>query len=75
MMKEAGHTNTTLYELGGFNHGQMAEPAHPLLLRFMREHPVAPGGRGKRHATRQRSSPVNHVTGFRINVLSLPGLL
>jgi hypothetical protein len=37
MMKEVGHPNTELYELEGFNHGQMAEPAHPLLLRFMRQ--------------------------------------
>jgi acetyl esterase/lipase len=37
MMKEVGHTNTELCELGGFNHGQMAEPAHPLLIRFVRQ--------------------------------------
>jgi acetyl esterase/lipase len=37
MMQEVGHPNTELYELEGFNHGQMAEPAHPLLLRFMRQ--------------------------------------
>ena len=37
MMKEAGHTNTELYELDGFNHGQMDEPAYPLLIRFMRK--------------------------------------
>jgi acetyl esterase/lipase len=37
MMKEVGHPNTELYELGGFNHGQMAEPAHPLLLRFVKK--------------------------------------
>jgi len=35
MMKEVGHTATELCELDGFNHGQMAEPAHPLLLRFI----------------------------------------
>ncbi len=35
MMQEVGHPNTELYELEGFNHGQMAEPAHPLLLRFI----------------------------------------
>ncbi len=37
MMKVAGHSNTTLYELDGFNHGQMAEPAFPLLLRFVKK--------------------------------------
>jgi hypothetical protein len=38
MMKEVGHPNTELYELGGFGHGQMAEPAHPLLLRFIKKY-------------------------------------
>lgn len=33
-MREIGHPSTQLYELDGFNHSQMAEPAHPLLLRF-----------------------------------------
>ena len=33
MMKLTGHTRTTLYELQGFNHGGMAEPAFPLLLK------------------------------------------
>ncbi len=33
MMKLAGHKRTTLYELGGFDHGGMAEPAFPLLLK------------------------------------------
>lgn len=37
MMKVAGHQNTTLHELDGYNHGQMAKPAHPLLLRFVRK--------------------------------------
>ena len=35
MMKVAGHLNTILYELDGFDHGGMAEPAFPLLLKFM----------------------------------------
>ncbi len=35
MMKETGHTRTRLFELDGFNHGQMAEPAFPLLLRLV----------------------------------------
>ncbi len=38
MMQVAGHTQTELCELDGFNHGQMAEPAHPLLLRFVAAH-------------------------------------
>lgn len=37
MMKLAGHTQTKLYELQGFDHGKMAEPAFPLLLREVAE--------------------------------------
>lgn len=37
MMKEAGHEQTELFELEGYDHGGMAEPAHPLLLKFVRE--------------------------------------
>lgn len=33
MMKLAGHKRTRLYELQGFDHGGMAEPAFPLLLK------------------------------------------
>jgi acetyl esterase/lipase len=33
MMKLAGHKRTRLYELEGYDHGGMAEPAFPLLLR------------------------------------------
>ena len=33
MMKLAGHKKTKLYELDGFDHGGMAEPAFPLLLK------------------------------------------
>jgi len=33
MMKLAGHRRTTLHELGGFDHGGMAQPAFPLLLK------------------------------------------
>jgi acetyl esterase/lipase len=33
MMKLAGHKQTVLYELEGYDHGGMAEPAFPLLLR------------------------------------------
>jgi acetyl esterase/lipase len=42
MMKEVGHPDTQLFELGGFDHGQMPEAAYPLLLRFIRKQPVAP---------------------------------
>ena len=38
MMQVVGHPDTELYELDGYNHGQMAEPAHPLLLRFIKKH-------------------------------------
>jgi len=37
MMKLVGHTETTLHEMGGFDHGKMPEPAFPLLLKFMEE--------------------------------------
>lgn len=33
MMQLAGHKGTRLYELDGFNHGNMPEPAFPLLLK------------------------------------------
>ena len=36
MMQVVEHPDTELFELDGFNHGQMAVPAHPLLLRFMK---------------------------------------
>ena len=35
MMQVVKHPDTHLYELDGFDHGQMAEPAFPLLLRFV----------------------------------------
>lgn len=37
MMKVAGHENTYLYEMDGFDHGSMPQPAHPLMLRILRE--------------------------------------
>lgn len=37
MMKVAGHKTTELFELDGYNHGQMAEPAHPLMIRFIQK--------------------------------------
>lgn len=36
MMKVSGHKKTKLYELDGYNHGGMAEPAFPLLLNEVR---------------------------------------
>lgn len=35
MMQVVGHPDTELRELDGFNHGQMAAPAHELLLQFL----------------------------------------
>ncbi|MCA9131603.1 MAG: alpha/beta hydrolase [Planctomycetales bacterium] len=37
MMKVAGHKHSELLELDGFNHGQIADPAHMLLLRFIKK--------------------------------------
>ncbi|MFM1912857.1 MAG: hypothetical protein RIR51_695 [Bacteroidota bacterium] len=37
MMKLNGNKNTELYELDGYNHGGMVEPAIPLLIRRIRE--------------------------------------
>lgn len=37
MMEVVGHPETELYELQGFNHGQMAEPAHGILLRHIKK--------------------------------------
>ncbi len=36
MMKIAGHEQTELHELQGFDHGSMVEPGHHLLLRWLR---------------------------------------
>jgi acetyl esterase/lipase len=37
MMKVAGHDNTFLYELDGFDHGGMADPGYDLLLKIIRK--------------------------------------
>jgi len=37
MMQVVGHPNTELYELDGYNHRQMAVPAHPLLVQFVKK--------------------------------------
>jgi acetyl esterase/lipase len=42
MMKLVGHPNVELFELQGFDHGGMAEPAFPLLLRFIENHSKSP---------------------------------
>ncbi|NOU61755.1 alpha/beta hydrolase [Marinifilum caeruleilacunae] len=36
MMKVVGHKETRIYELDGFNHGGMAEPSYPLLIKEVR---------------------------------------
>jgi acetyl esterase/lipase len=38
MMKEVGHPDVRLRELQGYDHGGMAGPAYPLLLRFVQDH-------------------------------------
>jgi hypothetical protein len=38
MMKLLGHPDVQLLELGGYDHGGMATPAFPLLLKFIRDH-------------------------------------
>jgi hypothetical protein len=35
MMRVVGHPDSELFELDGFDHGQMAQPAHALLVRFV----------------------------------------
>ena len=35
MLKVIGHPDVTLHELGGYDHGGMAKPAFPLLLKFV----------------------------------------
>lgn len=36
MMKVVDHPDTTIHELDGYDHGGMAKPAHPLLLKFVK---------------------------------------
>ena len=36
MMQVVEHPDTKIMELDGYNHGQMAKPAHPFLLRFIK---------------------------------------
>jgi hypothetical protein len=37
MMKIAGHKQTYLYEMDGFDHGGMAAPAFDLLLKILKK--------------------------------------
>lgn len=37
MLRLNGHKNVTFYEVDGFDHGDMAEPAHLLLLKYIRK--------------------------------------
>ena len=37
MMEVVGHEHTELYELDGYDHGGMAKPAFPLLVKWVRE--------------------------------------
>ena len=39
MLKLVGHKDVTIHELSGFDHGKMPEPAFPLVLKFMQDHP------------------------------------
>ena len=36
MLKVVEHPSVELFELDGYDHGQMAEPAFPLLLQFIK---------------------------------------
>jgi acetyl esterase/lipase len=51
MLKENGHPDVELLELQGYDHGGMAEPAFPLLLKFVKE----------------RSKKPDHKVGLRVN--------
>ena len=37
MLRLNGHKNVTFYEVDGFDHGDMAEPAHLLLLKYIKK--------------------------------------
>jgi hypothetical protein len=36
MLRLNGHKDVTFHEVDGFDHGDMAEPAHILLLKYIR---------------------------------------
>lgn len=48
MLALVGHPDVVLKELRGRDHGGMAEPAMPLVLRFMARHPAVRGDRSAR---------------------------
>lgn len=48
MMKVAGHPDVTLRELPGYGHGDMAEPALPLVAQFITERTTASDAPAKR---------------------------
>lgn len=52
MMQVVGHPNTTIKELDGFNHGQMAHPAHSLLIRFVKQ--IAKQRKSKKRETKSK---------------------
>jgi acetyl esterase/lipase len=45
MLKEVGHKQVDLLELQGYDHGGMAEPGFPLLVKFVKEHAKPAAGR------------------------------
>lgn len=45
MLKEVGHKQADLLELQGYDHGGMAEPGFPLLVKFVREHAKPAAGK------------------------------
>lgn len=47
MMKVVGHPDVTLLEMQGYNHGGMADPAFPLLVKFVKERTAALTKAGK----------------------------
>jgi hypothetical protein len=47
MLKLTGHKTSRLYEIQGFDHGGMAEPAFPLLVREVRAITKEIMGQGK----------------------------
>ncbi len=54
MMQVVKHPDTTIKELQGYNHGQMAKPAHPLLLRFIQRIEKTKTGVSQREAAAKK---------------------
>lgn len=38
MLLYNGHKDVVFYEEGGYSHGQMAAPVHPLFLKWIKDH-------------------------------------